>query len=287
MFMISKKMIFLALNFRMKYKKRNTRFFGLLTGLLAGFIFILPPALCAQTLEVGASGGVSYYLGDINPAIPYKQSKLAYGALARYNINNRWAVKFSYTRGKLTGDDLKSNVVKSRDLNFKTNINDFALVTEFNFWEYFTGSKKNYFTPYIFGGIGFFTYKPFNFYGVDLQAYGTEGQSQYQDQQYEGRAPYKLWSISFPFGFGFKYSLTKRLGLGLEWGMRKTLTDYIDDISTTYYTSGDEVSDPTLSHTAGMQRGNEANDDWYNFTLLSLTYKFNLYGSRKCKDNEW
>ncbi|PLW97021.1 MAG: hypothetical protein C0591_07680, partial [Marinilabiliales bacterium] len=73
----------------------------------------------------------------------------------------------------------------------------------------------------------------------------------------------------------------------LEWGMRKTFTDYIDDISTTYYTTGDVVSDPTGMHSAGMQRGNEGNDDWYNFTLLSVTYRFNLYGSRKCKDNEW
>ncbi len=285
--MISKKMIFLALNFRMKYKKRNTGFFGLLTGLLAGFIFIMPNVLEAQTLEVGASAGVSYYIGDINPAIPYSQSKIAYGALVRYNFNKRWAVRFAFTRGKLVGDDLKTNAIENRDLNFKSNINDFSLVGEFNFWDYFTGSRKNYFTPYIFGGIGFFTFKPFNFDGVNLQAHGTEGQSQYPEQQYEGRAPYKLWSLSVPFGIGFKYSLTKRLGFSLEWGMRKTFTDYIDDISTTYYTSADVVSDPTLSHSAGMQRGNESNMDWYNFTLLSVTYKFNLYGSKRCKDVEW
>ncbi|MCB2207800.1 MAG: hypothetical protein KQH67_05845 [Bacteroidetes bacterium] len=295
--MISKKMIILALDFRMKYKKRNTRFFGLLTGLLAGFIFILPPALHAQTLEVGASGGVSYYIGDINPGIPFKQSQLAYGALARYNLNKRWSVKFSYTRAKLVGDDLKSNAVENRELNFKSNVNDFALVGEFNFWEYFTGSKKSYFTPYIFGGVGFFTFKPYNFYGDELRELGTEGQvtTMYEnsdetwEQEINNRSPYNLWSISFPFGIGFKYSLSKRLALGLEWGMRKTLTDYIDDISTTYYIDGelDDISDPTKSHSAGMQRGNENTMDWYNCTLLSVTYKFNLYGSKKCKENEW
>jgi hypothetical protein len=288
MFIVSKKMIFLALNFRMKHKKTNTRFFCLLTGLLAGFIFMVPNGLKAQTLEIGASAGVSYYLGDINPAIPYVQSKLAYGAIARYNINRRWAARFSFTRGELIGDDAKSNKVENRNLNFKTNINDFSLVAEFNFWEYFTGSRKNYFTPYIFGGVGFFTFKPFNFNGVNLQAHGTEGQQLgYEDTDGVVRAPYNLWGVSLPFGFGFKYSLSRRLALGLEWGMRKTFTDYIDDISTTYYTTGDLVSDPTGTHSAGMQRGNEANDDWYNFTLLSVTYKFNLYGSKKCKDNEW
>ena len=100
--MVSKKMIFLALNFRMKYKKRNTGFFGLLTGLLAGFVFILPLVSSAQTLEVGAAGGVSYYIGDINPAIPYNQSQLAYGAVARYNLNKRWAVSFHIPEAKLS-----------------------------------------------------------------------------------------------------------------------------------------------------------------------------------------
>ena len=282
MYMISKKMIFLALNFRMKYKRRNNTFFGLVTGLIAGFIFILPLITSAQTLEVGISGGASYYIGDLNPALPYNQSQLAYGALARYNINNRWSVKFAYTRGKLQGDDLKTNAVANRELNFKTKINDFSLVAEFNFWEYFTGSKRNYFTPYIFAGVGFFTFKPYNFKGVDLKAHGTEGQY----DGYEERR-YNLWNFSFPFGFGFKYSLTNRLALGLEWGMRKTLTDYIDDVSTTYYTHGDPVSDPTGDYYEGMQRGSENTMDWYNFTLLSITYKFNLYGSKKCKENEW
>jgi len=86
---------------------------------------------------------------------------------------------------------------------------------------------------------------------------------------------------------GITVGIGKRLALGLEWGMRKTLTDYIDDVSTTYYTHGDAVSDPTGEYYEGMQRGTENTMDWYNFTLLSITYKFNLYGSKKCKDNEW
>ncbi len=276
-------MIILALNFRMKHNRKNNTLLGIITGLLAGFVFIVPVTSNAQTLEIGISGGVSYYLGDINPALPYVYSQPAYGAMVRYNINNRWSARFSYSRGKLKGDDLKSNVVKNRNLNFQTNINDFSLIGEFNFWDYFTGSRKNYFTPYIFGGIGFFTFKPFNFSGTNLNAHGTEG----QNVGYNNRSPYKLWNFSFPFGFGFKYSLSDRFALGLEWGMRKTFTDYIDDISTTYYTSGDPVSDPTGMYDAGMQRGNEKTMDWYNFTLLSITYKFNLYGSKKCKDNVW
>ncbi len=284
-------MIILALDFRMKHRKRNNTLPGILTGLLAGFVFIMPATMKAQTMEIGISGGVSYYTGDINPAIPYVYSKPAFGALIRYNINNRWAARFSYTRGGLMGDDLKSKAVEFRNLNFKTHLNDFALVAEFNFWDYFTGSKRNYFTPYLFGGVGIFNFRPKNFDGVDLQKHGTEG----QHVGYDDRKPYNLWNVSFPFGFGFKYSLSSRLSLGLEWGMRKTFTDYIDDISKTYYTDDDPVSDPITRpwdpdkqlHNEGMQRGNSKSMDWFNVTLLSLTYKFNLYGSKKCRDNVW
>ena len=82
-------MIILALNFRMKHNRKNNTLLGIITGLLAGFVFIVPVTSNAQTLEIGISGGVSYYLGDINPALPYVYSQPAYGAMVRYNINNR------------------------------------------------------------------------------------------------------------------------------------------------------------------------------------------------------
>lgn len=246
----------------------------------------------AQTIEVGAFGGTSYYLGELNPALPYNQTQLAYGALARYNLNSRWAVKFSYYRGKVQGSDATGSKTMDRDLDFKSNINDFSLVVEFNFWEYFTGSKKSYVTPFIFGGIAYFTFKPTSFSGVALQPIGTEGQK----AGFEGRSPYNQSSLAFPFGFGFKYSVNKRIGLSFEWGMRKTLTDYIDDISTTYYLEGSSInpdntagilSDPTRSHDPSMQRGDEKTNDWYNYTGVTVTYKFDLQSKKQCNNLDW
>ena len=77
------------------------------------------------------------------------------------------------------------------------------------------------------------------------------------------------------------------------WEMHKTFTDYLDDVSTTYYLNGRSIkptdhagimSDPTLNHDPGMQRGNSKNNDWYAFFGLSITYKFNLLSSKKCRD---
>jgi hypothetical protein len=253
----------------------------------------------AQTLEVGGFAGMSYYNGELNPAIPYNQIQFAYGGLVRYNIDSRWAVKFSYYKGKLQGSDATGGSVNNRDLDFKSKINDFSLVAEFNFWEYFTGSKKSYFAPFIFGGISYFTFKSTSFDGDDLQAAGTEGQyvpdsCVIYDHTYP--SPYKQNNFAISFGFGFKYSVTDRLGVAIEWGMRKTFTDYIDDISTTYYFDGpaitsptdiDLLSDPTMSHDANMQRGDDKTNDWYNFTGVTVTYKFDLKRNKGCSNVNW
>ena len=168
----------------------------------------------SQDIEVGFFGGVSYYVGDINPGIHYMQSKSAYGILARYNMNTRMAVKVNFYHGKIAGDDALSNAMENRNLSFESSINEMSAVFEFNFLPYFTGSKRTYFTPYIFGGASVFTYNP-KAGNVILRDIGTEG----QNEGYEGRKPYSKVSFAIPFGIGCKYSLTKKLGLSLEWGL--------------------------------------------------------------------
>lgn len=244
----------------------------------------------AQTMEVGPFGGVSYYLGDLNPAVHFMSPKPAYGGLVRINFNPRLAMKASVYRGTLRGNDSISNVNETRGLNFESPVTDIAVVGEFNFFEYFTGSKRDRITPYIFGGVGFCWYNPSSG-GVKLVDIGTEG----QNVGFDGRKPYKLYSFTVPFGIGAKYSLNSRLALSAEWGMRKTFTDYIDDVSTTYYLEGSQISpsspeqvlsDPTGEHRPYMERGNPRTKDWYAFTGLTLTYKFNIFGGRGCPDQQ-
>lgn len=275
-------MILLPLEFRKENNYKSFMLFRLLQIVtISAVLMVLPLNSSAQsTLEAGVFAGGSYYLGDINPALHFNQTQLAYGGVARYNINNRWAVKASFYHGKVKGDDTKTNATANRELNFLTRINDISVVAEFNWFEYFTGSTKSYFTPYIFAGVSYFMFKPETISGVDLQSLGTEG----QNDDFDGRSPYSKSSFALPFGFGFKYSINKRIGLAFEWGMRKTITDYIDDVSTTYAESPDLIADPTQSHTAGMQRGDSSKNDWYNYTGITLTYKFNLYDKTKCNN---
>lgn len=245
----------------------------------------------SQDIEVGLYGGASYYLGDLNPGMHFQNTQIAYGVLARYNIDTRWAVRLSGYRGKVRGTAAQSNFLPDRGLAFTSNITDISAVAEFNFLDYFIGSRRSYISPYIFAGFSVFFFKPTSG-GVALQPLGTEG----QNIGYEGRKPYSLVGFSVPFGLGVKISLARRLGLTVFWEMHKTFTDYLDDVSKTYYLSGPAInpddpeqylSDPAMDHQPGMQRGNSRNWDWYSFSGITLTYRFSLVGSRRCRDQKF
>ena len=248
-------------------------------------------------MEVGVFAGTSFYMGDLNPSIPFLNAGAGFGVLGRYNLNSRWAVKLNGYQGILTGDDQKSKFLEDRSLKFTSNVKEFGCVIEFNFLHYFTGSLKDYFTPYIFGGAAIF-YNRAKVGNTELRYYGTEGQDNPAYLQGEIRQKYSFYNFSIPFGMGIKYSFSKRIATTLEWGMRKTFTDYIDDVSTTYYLPSDEIepgdelftdlrySDPNLDHQPLMQRGNSKTKDWYSFAGLTITYHINLKNRNKCSEFE-
>ena len=250
-----------------------------------------------KTLEVGPHVGVSYYMGDLNPTLPFAQSKLQYGGLVRFNYNNRWTFRFDYSRATVTADDTKLKWRPERGLNFTSVINDFSLTAEFNFLEYYTGNPKKNVSPYIFGGISVFQYTAFATVGdqlVDLSDYATEGHvdpnAKWYDKMFGKTSPI---GVSIPFGMGVKFSLSRHMAATVEWRMQKTFTDYLDDVATVYpegehavYTFADgstyDLTDPTGNYKPGQQRGNSSFNDWFGMARMSLTWKFNLPDGRGC-----
>ena len=242
----------------------------------------------SQDLEVGFTGGGVYYLGDLNPGMHFMNTQVSYGFVARYNLDTRWATKIAFTKGTIKGDAGSTGFLPDRGLSFSDKLTDIAATVEFNFTPYFTGSRMNRISPYIYAGISVFFFDPVS-NGVSLRSLGTEG----QNIGYLGRKPYGSTSLSIPFGLGAKISLAKRLSMQVYWELHKTFNDYLDDVSTTYYLNGRLIqpndqagimSDPTLNHAPGMQRGNPNTKDWFAFVGLSFTYKFNLLASKKCRD---
>lgn len=178
---------------------------------------------------------------------------------------------------------------KERNLNFKSPIKELSAQFEFNFFNYKIGGNENQnFSPYIFLGLAGFNFNPQGQTSdgwVDLQTLGTEGQGLPGGPS---KKKYALTQMSIPFGVGFKTGFSKGMCVGFEWGMRKTFTDYIDDVSTQYYdptilakdhgqlaavlADQSKSKDPKYSNT-GKQRGNPTNKDWYSFIGIVLTIK--------------
>lgn len=243
----------------------------------------------AQTSEMGVFIGNSYYLGDLNPSTQFGGAQSAGGILYRYNFDSRWAFKFSALFGSVSGSDKETNANNPRNLSFRSPISELSAQLEFNFFQLYTTADKNHFSPYLFAGISVFSFNPQarnvdpladnKDHWYDLQPLGTEGQG------LPGRPDlYSLTSFSFPFGLGVKFNFLRNFSFGAEWGMRKTFTDYIDDVSTTYYdleTLALQRSEPTaqladpsvVKHQIGSGRGNSTTKDWYSFAGIWLTFK--------------
>ena len=245
-----------------------------------------------HSVEVGVFLGGCYYIGDLNPTAHFNQfTKPAGGLVCRYNINPRLAARANLFFGSIEGHDSYSSspAAIQRNLSFKSPIDELSAQLEFNFFDYSIGNEKKKFSPYMFLGIAGFKFNPSgelaNGDWVSLQPLGTEGQG------LDGGATkkkYKLMQISIPFGVGAKVNLSKNIGLSFEWGMRKTFTDYLDDVSKKYYdpvklatargANAAVLSDPSIGTDAqysntGRQRGNPTNKDWYSFAGIVLTVK--------------
>lgn len=188
-----------------------------------------------KTPELGVFIGGSFYLGDLNPNGFFKFTRPAVGLIYRYNINTRFAARLSGLIGTVEAFDNQSPSAfqQVRNLNFKSPIDEISGQFEFNFFDYEIGNPKFNFSPYIFGGFGFFRMNPkadINNSWVDLQPLHTEGQG----TQFNPSGPYHLIQPCIPFGIGIKVSVFKTVCMSIEWGMRKTFTGYIDDVSGVY-----------------------------------------------------
>ena len=283
--------------------------------------FLAPIAMRAQVMEVGGSVGLAYYMGDVNPRKPFNQSDLGFGAIVRYYEGTRWAFRFSYSYLRLKGSDKASGYRPERGLSFNTDVHDFALITEFNFFDYFTGSKRNRLSPYLFAGISVFHYNPKADDGTELHGELTDVvyALDEKDEMYQKQVEYSLNTVSIPFGIGAKYSVSRRIGLALEWRWDLTFTDYLDDCHGYYPTysaapivdetgqiigyvlqNGIQYSDPTgftaeedpynpgltLNDKTYIQRGNKDDFDWFGYLNISMTYKFNLPHGKGCNRRE-
>ncbi|MEZ5041357.1 MAG: DUF6089 family protein [Saprospiraceae bacterium] len=245
--------------------------------------------------EAGPWAGATYYFGDLNTSYNLSRPQFAAGMIARFNFNNRLAIKFSGNYGYILADDADSKNIyeRARNLSFESPIIDGSAQFEFNFLPYIHGSRDEYFTPYLFGGLTAFYFNPqaeLNGEMYELRALGTEG-------QFKGEEYYTVQG-ALNLGIGLKLDINYEWSLNFELSVRQTFTDYLDDVSTVYPDQSDllrsrgelavELSDRSITIPGvveeilgeeGRQRGDSSTKDSYLFVGVGLVYYF---GDLRC-----
>lgn len=223
----------------------------------------------------------------------------------RYRKNPVLSFKFNLTGGFVAGRDSLTleEFRRNRNLSFRSPIVETSLQAEISVLQ-LKSTRSRYklqgvrgrrgldLNLYLFGGVGGFYFNPQAKYGGrwwSLQPLGTEGQG-----IAASRDLYKRVAVCFPVGFGFRMPMQdKNWTIGFEYGMRVTTTDYIDDVSTTYFSptliankygsvaaalsnrSGEASPSDFKKGSAvtGQQRGDPTDKDAYMFGVVTLTYR--------------
>jgi len=296
--------------------------------LLAGFLF--PGQSEAQRwkrmrYELTYGLGASNFLGELGGAdqigtnqfkdLEFSMTRYVLSGGIRYKLEKWLAIKASLQIGMLRGDDKLTQEFSRqyRNLSFRSPLYELAIQIEPSIIKEQAGARYRLrgvkgrkwmaINTYPFIGIAAFYMNPkakYNGKWHALQPLTTEGQGQFPTRAKK----YSRLQIAIPIGIGFKYGFNRRWSVSLEYGLRKTFTDYIDDVSTTYVhpdyiSSGSSdpeiavsLADPSdgglgqsgalpFKTAPGQQRGDPHDKDAYMFAIFSLNYKFRKLRKRR------
>lgn len=195
----------------------------------------------AQRSEVGFGIGTFNYTGDLVRTYDFKNSKPAATVFYRSNLSSVVSFRAAVTAGQIGASEKPIDAFGvQRDASFDLFLFEASTVMEYHFLNWRDSKRFVRFTPYLFAGLGLF---------------GISGN---QDKT----AEYSNVQAAIPFGGGIKYIYNPKWYLSLEFGVRKTFFDHLDDVS-----AGDRRQ-------KNYQYGNPNDNDNYYFLGISLTRTF-------------
>ncbi len=210
-------------------------------------------------VEVGLNIGPSFFLGDLGghrgrgttfiKDVNLPLTKIMKGLFVTVYPNEWLGIRAAAEVGQLEGQDriIDTKGVnelwrKQRNLDFKSNISEAYLAAEIFPLMLLNSGHDDYrprVRPYGVLGVGVFHFNPMgslsdangNKAWYYLKPLHTEGQG---FPEYPQKHDYALTQLNIPMGAGAKYIVSERVNLSFEVLLRKTFTDYIDDVSTEY-----------------------------------------------------
>ncbi len=268
-------------------------------------------------VEAGINIGPSFFLGDLGgnrgkgtrfvKDLNFSYTQVMTGLFLTVYPNEWLGIRAAAQIGKIEAEDriIKTKgedelYRKQRNLDFRSRISEAYVAAEVFPLMLLNKDNPDFkprLRPYGVLGIGYFHFNP---QGSLTDANGnktwhylrplhTEGQG---FPEYPDRKEYSLNQINIPMGVGFKYFISEKVNVSFEILLRKSFTDYIDDVSTEYIDPNlfdkylkpadaviaRRISDkvfaivnPGLSRNSpGTQRGNPKQNDSYFTTFLKF-----------------
>lgn len=285
-------------------------------------ILLIPVLTHAQKwkrnrVEYSFGLGATNFLGDLggrdqvgtNGIQDFELRATRMGAVLgyRYQLGESWFARGNFNYVMVSGDDALTEepARNARQLSFRSHILELSGQLEYMLVKQKSGHLyrlrgvrgKSWFRfeVYVFGGLGGIWFNPQsrNQAGdwVSLKNLNTEGQG-----LPGGPKDYSGFTVVVPYGIGLRRNLggNTRQGMwtiGLELSMRKTFSDYIDDVSDVYYNDGGSIAiaeaygeeagyfhDPSGVYATGgfgedQIRGDKSDKDAYMMGIISLNYK--------------
>lgn len=245
----------------------------------------------SQNFFTSVFAGSSNYSGDLQEKrFSFSQAHPAFGVGLLFELNEKMLIRGDFSIGKISAHD-KYGKNKVRNLSFYSTLYEYSLGFEYTVLDLY----QYKISPYLFTGVGLFDFNPFtkdqNGTEILLAELNTEGQG-----FVEGRNNYKLRQFSIPMGGGIQWAINDNKRLGIVVGFRKTFTDYIDDVSTTYVEEtvlaakrgqkaaniayrGDELTNGSPYPPGGTPRGSSKSMDWYYFS--GVTFRVRLLPKKR------
>jgi hypothetical protein len=159
----------------------------------------------AQRYEIGMFAGGNNVVGDVGSGFYVHPSGVTIGGVFKWNIDNRWGLRFNGGGSYATGDgsvqfDIKEG--SSQEYEYEVGLYHAEALVEWNILEYNLRKDEFNHTPYMTLGIGAINY----------------------DVWKNGRQT----TFSVPFGVGYKYAITKKIVLAGDLMFRYSYTDDLD-----------------------------------------------------------
>jgi hypothetical protein len=194
--------------------------------------------------------GGANYIGDIGATYFVYPENPAFGLVYRWNRTTRYSLRANAVIMNIKKSDYSpADFARfNRRYRFENEIMEFSTGVEINFYNFNLHGNDKKIAPYLFLGAGFIRYDLFYHDPNTLQTeeYGKGG------------------GITLPAIIGAKVNVSPFVVIGLEVGVRYTLTDNLDG-------SAPETEDIL---TNDIKFGNLNNNDWYVFTGLTISFTF-------------